>query len=625
MVMEPLPTLVRHVLAPQPPDRSTALSRMERIAAVTHLIASLEYLARPGDRRRGGFNDWDISGRTFHAAAPRLARVLDVVADRRATAALHALRVPAALSLWAPLPDRARLAADAALTGSSLALYPRHHYGTDGSDQVAFLVQGAATLARAGRRDPRLVDAALWTVALQGVLSYGVSGWAKLAGPSWRDGKALEGVTRTLTYGDRRAWRFFKRHPQIARTMGSGVLAMECLFPSVFLGKGRAAGPMLAAASGFHVGNARIMGLGRFVWSFMSMHPAVHYATGPRERKDKRGRVVARRDDTLPKVAAGLAASALGAAITAQGRRRGKVMDGRGDEHRMTTRSGAELAYRCSGAGDGTPIVLENGLLATPEHWEWVVRRLARHHPVITYSRAGYGPSSERRHSGAGLDRVVDDLVDLIAHVSPDRPALLAGHSLGGYVALRAAAAAPASVAGAVLLDASHPAELERSSRQAQGQRVLTNSLALMPGSLALGLGALLKRPGWVDDLPANVRELALAQYRDARLWSAGRREWAAVIDEFERFDGVLPPVQAPLLVLTAEHTAANDSIQLELHRELRDHAPGSEHHVVEDADHDSVLTDADHAGRVAALIERFAARACQTSEEEGHVVALAH
>ena len=71
---------MRHVLAPKPPDRSTALSRMERIAAVTHLIASLEYLARPGDRRRGGFNDWDISGRTFHAAAPRLGRVLDVVA-----------------------------------------------------------------------------------------------------------------------------------------------------------------------------------------------------------------------------------------------------------------------------------------------------------------------------------------------------------------------------------------------------------------------------------------------------------------------------------------------------------------------------------------------------------------
>ena len=620
--MTPLPTLARHVVAPPPPDRSSALARMERIAAVTHLISSLEYLARPGDRRTGGFNDWEVSGRTFRARSRRLGQVLGAIADRRATSAVHAARIPAALSLLAPLPPRARLAADAALTGSALALYPRHHYGTDGSDQVSFLVQGAATLARAGERDPRIVDAALWTVALQSVLSYTVSGWAKLAGPSWRNGEALEGVTRTLTYGDRHAWSFFNAHPRIARTMGSSVLAMECLFPSVFLGKGRLAGPLLAAASGFHVGNARIMGLGRFVWSFMSMHPAVLYATGPRERRDRRGRVVARRDDSLPRLAGGIAAGALAAAITAQGRRRGKVTGGRRDERRVTTRSGATLAYRVTGKDDGPVVVLENGLLSTPEHWEWVARRLGRTHRVVTYSRAGYGPSSCPRRGRRSLDSAVADLLELVDEVSPDRPVFVIGHSLGGWLAVRAAAVAPGRIRGGGLLDSSHPAELERSSRQAQGQAVLTNSLALMPASLAAGLGALLKRPDWVDDLPAHVRELALAQYRDPRLWAAGRREWDAVLEEFGAFSGELPPVRCPLLVMTAAYTADNDAVQLELHRELAAHAAGSEHHVIDDADHDSVLTDAHHAGRTADLIEAFTTR---IATKEADRAALAH
>ena len=150
----------------------------------------------------------------------------------------------------------------------------------------------------------------------------------------------------------------------------------------------------------------------------------------------------------------------------------------------------------------------------------------------------------------------------------------------------------------------------------------MTNSLALMPFSLSAGLGVLLKRPDWVDNLPAHVRQLALAQYRDPRLWRAGKREWEAVLEEFGAFDGTLPAVPCPLLVMTAGYTARNDAIQLELHHELAAAAEHSEHHIIEDADHDSVLTDAEHAAHAAGLIEAFAAR---TTRKEADRVALAH
>jgi pimeloyl-ACP methyl ester carboxylesterase len=600
---------IERALAPAEVGRLTALTRMERIAAVTHIVASLEYLARPRDRRRGGLNNWAISGAALHARSPRLARMLDLVADRRTTTALHGLRVPIALSLFARTPRAARLAADAALAGTSAALYPRQHYGTDGSDQVSFLVQGIAGVARAAQRNPRVVDACLWYAALQATLSYTVSGWAKLAGPSWRSGDALTGVTRTLTYGDPTAWRLFNRFPRIARLLGTSVVAMECTFPMVFAGRGRLAPLMLSWATAFHLGNARIMGLGRFVWAFESMHPAVLYAAGPRERTDARGRVVERRDDTMPKVAAGATAGALTGALLAQANRRSVVLAGRGDERRLTARSGNELAYRRLGADNaGEPaIVLESGLIATAEHWEWIARGLAERFPTVTYCRAGYGPSAYRARGPYTLAVAVADLADLVRHVGGARPVIVIGHSLGGWLALRAADAAPEHVAAVGLLDSSHPAETQRSSRQAQGQEVLSSSLALMPASLSLGLGALLERPDWVDSLPEGVRRLALAQYRDPRLWAAGRREWRATVTEFGVFDGRLPRIGVPLLVMTAGLTAANDPVQLQLHRELADAAPAADVRVLEGADHDQVLTHPRAARRVVDMVGAFA------------------
>jgi pimeloyl-ACP methyl ester carboxylesterase len=609
---------LRKALSPEAVGRLTALTRMERIAAVTHLVASLEYLARPRDRRRGGLNNWDISGRALHVRSPRLARVLDVVADRRVTTAVHALRVPVALSLLAPTSRGARLAADATLAASSAALYPRHHYGTDGSDQVSFLVQSVAAFARANQTRPHIVDAALWYAALQAVLSYTVSGWAKLAGPSWRSGDALTGVTRTLTYGDPLAWKLFRRYPRMARLLGTSVVAMECTFPIVLAGRGRLAPLMLASATAFHVGNARIMGLGRFVWAFLSMHPAVLYASGPRERPDER------RDDAMPKVAAAATVGALSAALLGQANRRSTVLKGRGDERRLTARSGNELAYRRLGPGDGPAIVLESGLIATAEHWEWIAGELAERFPTVTYNRAGYGPSAYRARGPYTLDVAVADLADLVRHVGGTRPVVIVGHSLGGWLALRAAHEAPEHVAGVGLLDSSHPGEMQRSTRQAQGQEVLSSSLTLMPISLSLGLGALLKRPDWVDTLPEEVQRLALAQYRDPRLWAAGQREWRATIAEFGAFDGQLPRIGVPLLVMTAGLTAANDPVQQELHRELADAAPRAELRVLEGADHDQVLTHPKAARRVAEHIGAFAASLRDQTEEVTRDVAPA-
>lgn len=608
---------------------------MERLSAITYVVGSVEYLARPGDRRRGGFNDWDVARRTLHARLPRTARVFDVIARREMTTALHLARIGAALSLFGRGRVRDRALADALLALSSLGLHTRHHNGTDGTDQVIFVSTLCSALARSVQRRPDLVDAVLWTVALQTTMAYGLSGWAKLAGPSWRSGSALAGVTRTRTYGDPRVWEMLASRPRTARLLGYAVLTMECLFPVVYAGGGRLVPAWLYAIGLFHLVNARVMGLGRFVTAFSSLHASVRYTSDARRRAVVGGDAEPSRDDTLPQVTGVLTAGALVGGLVAQARRRRRVLAGRAGEQRLRTAAGNELVLRRRGdqRGEGPVVVFEHGLLCTADFWHWSATALAERCEAVTYSRAGYGASRYARERRAlrsradwSLDEAVADLVDLVVHVGGGRrPVILAGHSVGGWIALRAAQRTPALVQGVALVDSSHPMEIQRSSRQAKGQEAITQNLVLMGPSLGLGLGPLLEPPDWLGLLPEAERGPLMDQYRDGRLWRSGLREWRAVSSDFEAFrEGDLPQLGCPVLAITAGYTAALDPIQEELHGELAALGTSGRHVVIPKIDHERILFQRQAAESVAGYIAELAAQ-LDSAEEEERPAALTH
>lgn len=109
-------------------------------------------------------------------------------------------------------------------------------------------------------------------VAVQVVLSYAMAGWVKLREPSWRDGEALRDVFAHSVYPVSERVREWANRPALLRVAGWGIVLFESLFPLALFDSGllRVA---LAAAFGFHLANAALLGLNRFVWVWIAAYP----------------------------------------------------------------------------------------------------------------------------------------------------------------------------------------------------------------------------------------------------------------------------------------------------------------------------------------------------------------
>ncbi|MEM8621764.1 MAG: alpha/beta fold hydrolase [Actinomycetota bacterium] len=519
----------------------------------------------------------------------------------------------AAVVLVAPGRRRGvRLAANVVLATSSAVLHRRYWYGTDGADQVSMLAQGLATVARAGQRSPRIVDAALSAASLQGMMSYAASGLVKVASGPWGTGDAIIGVTRTRTYGDLRTWQLLRGRRNVAKALEIAVVALECVAPVVYIGGGRLTRPYVAAATVLHLGIAKVMSLGRFLTSFCSLHAPMIYTTAGRRNGLQYDRVTA--------LAFGGGIGLVGAAAGHQALTRRTVERARGDEQRIELSDGNEISYRVVGdramppeaTGCAPVVMLEHGLASTPEHWEWIVRSL-REHPggatptIVTWHRSGYGPSSHRPRTVRTMEDLAASSTELIERIASDRDVVLVGYSLGGYLAVLAAAKTQADVRGVVLVDTSHPDELRRSEKQRLGAERMEGAMTSMARSLSFGSGILLRCPPWVKALPIEVQRIALAQVRDPRTWRAGVREWDATQRDFDS-KPQLQPLTCPMLVLTAGATRRDDPVQYELHAEMLELGDGGQHVTIDGANHDSIVTSRAHAAQVAEHINEFIA-----------------
>ncbi len=102
--------------------------------------------------------------------------------------------------------------------------------------------------------------------------------------------------------------------------------------------------------------------------------------------------------------------------------------------------------------GDGPPIVFVHGMGTSAATWDRCMDLLADRFTVIAVDLLGHGSSPVLDDPDEYTrDRTLSDLDDILADL--DEPAVLVGHSLGGYLALAHAATRPGITRAIVVLN----------------------------------------------------------------------------------------------------------------------------------------------------------------------------
>ncbi|MBY8870992.1 alpha/beta hydrolase [Micromonospora sp. PLK6-60] len=281
--------------------------------------------------------------------------------------------------------------------------------------------------------------------------------------------------------------------------------------------------------------------------------------------------------------------------------------------HQVRCASGNIIDYHVRPGEPGGPVlVCDAGLMSSSASWLLVADHLDPAVTVLLYDRAGYRGSLRRCPEDYALQESVNDLVEVIRHqVEPDATCVLAGHSLGGYLVHRAAAALPDRVRGVLLVDPTHPRELLHSRAQREGSRGVNLTMKLGPSSALFGAGLLIDKKGlfaFAEGSPHH-RTLRL-ETSTVSTWRAARREWdysyAFMLDGGRPLDRLRVPVS----VVAAEATLDQTAEHRELYQEYVDSGTGGRIVTVAGSSHLSVIGGVDHAPRTAQEIARALAEA---------------
>ena len=95
---------------------------------------------------------------------------------------------------------------------------------------------------------------------------------------------------------------------------------------------------------------------------------------------------------------------------------------------------GTELHVECWGPRDAQPIILTHGIAADNSNWYYAKRHLVDRYRLITWDIRGLGLSDKAVGNDYSLEKMAGDLEKVLQLV--DKPAIIAGHSMGGMTTL---------------------------------------------------------------------------------------------------------------------------------------------------------------------------------------------
>lgn len=117
----------------------------------------------------------------------------------------------------------------------------------------------------------------------------------------------------------------------------------------------------------------------------------------------------------------------------------------------LVTVNGAKIAFSCWGARDDRGLVFVHGGGAHSGWWDHIAPWFSDSHRVVAVDLSGHGDSDHRSHYT--LETWTDEVLEVSRAAGLSGPPVLVGHSMGGFVAIAAAARFGPELAGVIGVD----------------------------------------------------------------------------------------------------------------------------------------------------------------------------
>jgi 3-oxoadipate enol-lactonase len=252
--------------------------------------------------------------------------------------------------------------------------------------------------------------------------------------------------------------------------------------------------------------------------------------------------------------------------------------------------------------GRGVPILFVHGFPLTHEMWRSQMAAFSKNYRVIVPDLRGFGDSKlNGAMNGASattaltMEAFADDLHVLLHAVFVDRPVVLCGLSMGGYIAWQFFRKYRDQLKALILCDTRAIAD---SPEQAAGRHKLAEQvLSLGPNAAVDAMLPRLVSPKTAERQPGVVSDLRKMMLRNSPVSIA-----AALRGLAERPDctPMLPTIDVPTLVLCGQADQITPAAEM---KTMAEAIPGAKYVEVPDAGHMSPMENADV---VNASIDRF-------------------
>ena len=244
---------------------------------------------------------------------------------------------------------------------------------------------------------------------------------------------------------------------------------------------------------------------------------------------------------------------------------------------------GYRLHIYCEGEGIPT-IIFDSGTGGFSLEWTRVQNVLSRRTRVCSYDRAGYGWSDMGPLPRTSM-RITRELHTLLVKADVTGPYILAGHSFGGYTAQLFARNYPEETAGLVLIDASHPEQIERMPGREAG-----TPAKRVPGAHSYIVSRHIMHPNFPDEVVLIARRI-MNSWHHTSTW---REEMTVFPLSAKQVLASKPMPAVPVVVLTRgrriwPNNAYGDEMErvwMELQDELSQLSDNSVHLIAERSGH---------------------------------------